>query len=168
VTKGILFGASVSIVAAVLSAVGASTVYADESEHESESVHEADHEFHRNFVAGFVGITSEARREKAVALGIAYERFLNESFAIGIIAEHSFGDLNFWVYAVPFAYRTGRWRLYVAPGVEDGDHGTESLVRLGAEYAFEVGTLEISPQLAVDFVDGEEVFVLGVVIGKAF
>jgi hypothetical protein len=58
--------------------------------------------------------------------------------------------------------------MYIAPGVEDGEHGTESLLRLGVEYAFEVGAVEIAPQLAVDFVDGEEVLVLGVVIGKAF
>jgi hypothetical protein len=126
------------------------------------------HEFHRNFVAGFIGVTHEGRRDNGFALGIAYERILNESFGIGVIAEHTFGDFNFWVYAVPFVYRTGRWRLYIAPGVEDGEHGTESLVRLGAEYAFEVGRLEIAPQLAVDFVDGDEVLVLGVVIGKGF
>ena len=126
------------------------------------------HEFHRNFVAGFIGVTHEGRRDNGFALGIAYERILNESFGIGVIAEHTFGDFNFWVYAVPFAYRTGRWRMYIAPGVEDGEDSTESLVRLGVEYAFEVGRLEIAPQLAVDFVDGEEVLVLGAVIGKGF
>ncbi len=47
-------------------------------------------------------------------------------------------------------------------------HGTESLVRLSAEYAFEAGAWEISPQLAVDFVDGEEVLILGFVFGKGF
>ena len=122
----------------------------------------------RIFVAGFVGVTHEGRRDNGAALGIAYERLLTSSFGLGAIAEHTFGDLDFRVYAVPFAYHTGPWRLYVAPGVEDGDHGTESLVRLGAEYAFDVNRWEISPQLTVDFVDGEEVFVLGTVLGKRF
>lgn len=76
--------------------------------------------------------------------------------------------LDFWIYAVPFAYRSGRWRWYVAPGVEEGDQGTESLLRFGAEYAFEVGAIEIAPQVAVDFVGGEDVLVLGVVFLKGF
>lgn len=126
------------------------------------------HEFHRNFLAGFIGVTHEDRRDNGLALGIEYERRLNKSFGIGLLAEYTIGDLDFWVYAVPFAYHTGRWKLYIAPGIEDGEGGTESLVRLGAEYAFEVGEWEISPQLDVDFVDGEEVLVLGVVIGKGF
>jgi hypothetical protein len=52
--------------------------------------------------------------------------------------------------------------------VEDGEHGSESLVRLGGEYAFEFGAWEISPQLNVDFVDGDQVAVLGVSFGKGF
>ena len=78
------------------------------------------------------------------------------------------GDLDFWVYALPFAYHSERWKFYVAPGVEDGDEGSEFLARVGGEYAFAAGTWEISPQLNVDFVDGEEVFVLGLVFGKGF
>ncbi len=152
----------------ILLAMCVPLVLAQTDEHEPNSDHEATHEFHRNFVAGFVGVAHEGRRDNGLALGIAYERFLNESFGIGVIAEHTFGDFDFWVYAVPFAYRTGRWRLYIAPGIEDGEHSTESLVRLGAEYAFEVGTLEIAPQLAMDYVGGEKVLVLGVVFGKAF
>ncbi len=152
----------------ILLAMCTSLVLAQADEHEANSDHEATHEFHRNIVAGFVGVTHEGRRDNGFALGIAYERLLTESFGIGVIAEHTFGDLDFWIYAVPFAYRTGRWRLYIAPGVEDGKHSTDSLVRLGAEYAFEVGALEIAPQLAVDFVDGEDVLVLGVVFAKGF
>ena len=37
-----------------------------------------------------------------------------------------------------------------------------------AEYAFEAGSWEISPELVVDFVDGEDVWVLGLVFGKGF
>ena len=151
-----------------LGVIGAPPVFAQTGEHESSSAHEATHDFHRNVLSLFVGVTQEERRESGVALGIAYERLLNESFSVGVIAEHTFGDLDFWVYAVPFGYRTGPWKFYVAPGIEDGDHGSESLVRLGAEYAFEAGTWEISPQLAVDFVDGDQILVLGVVFGWGF
>jgi len=69
---------------------------------------------------------------------------------------------------VPFAYHTGRWKYYVAPGAEDSEHGSEFLIRLGLEYAYEVGTWEISPQLDIDFVGGEKVLVLGVTFGKGF
>ena len=125
-------------------------------------------EFHPNFVALFVGLTSEDRRETGLALGIEYEYRLNRAFGIGVLAEHTFGDIDTTVFAMPFAYHTGRWKAYVAPGIEDGDRGSESLVRIGGEYAFEVGRWEVSPQLDIDFVDGDQVFVLGVTIGKGF
>ena len=156
------------IIVVGLNAVGASPACAEEGEHASESVHHAAHDFHPNFLGIFVGISSESRREKGIALGIEYERRLNKSFGVGLVAEHTSGDLDFWVYAVPFAYHTGRWKFYIAPGIEDGDHGSESLFRIGGEYAYEVGEWEISPQLDWDFVGGEQVWVLGVVIGKGF
>jgi len=133
---------------------------AEETEH-----HE---EFHPNFLALFIGLTSEERRESGLALGIEYEYRLNRSFGIGVLAEHTFGDVDTTVYAMPFAYHTGRWKVYVAPGIEDGDLGNESLWRVGAEYAFEVGRWEVSPQLDIDFVDGDTALVLGVTIGKGF
>ena len=157
----------------VLFAMCAPAVYAqtddhDTSEHESNSSHESEHEYHKNVVSFFAG-AAHSGRDNGAALGVAYERFLNESFGIGVIVERTFGDGDFTVYAVPFGYRIDRWKFYVAPGIEDSDeHGTESLVRLGAEYAFEAGSWEISPQVAVDFVGGNEVLVLGFVFGKGF
>ena len=159
--KTIQLAASVILLSAGLGVIAAPPVYAQKGEHESSSDHGSAHDLHRNFLALFVGVTDEGRNE-ALALGIEYERRLNESFGVGLVAEYSFGDLDFWVYAVPFAYHTGRWKLYIAPGVEDIDHGSESLIRLGVEYAYEVGSWEISPQLNVDFVDGDEIPVLRV------
>ncbi len=134
--------------------------FAAETEH-----HE---DFHPNFLALFIGVTSEERRESGLALGIEYEYRLNRSFGIGVLAEHTFGDVDTTVYAMPFAYHTGRWKVYIAPGIEDGDLGNESLWRTGVEYAFEIGRWEVSPQLDIDFVDGDTAFVLGVTIGKGF
>ena len=159
---------------AVLFVVCTSPAYAqsdehESSEHESSSAHESAHGPHNNIVSFFVGVSHAGRRENGAALGIGYERILNKSFAIGVLAEHTFGDADFTVYAVPLSYRVDRWKFYIAPGIEDSSaHGTESLVRLSTEYAFETGSWEISPQLAVDFVDGEEVLILGVVFGKGF
>ncbi len=56
----------------------------------------------------------------------------------------------------------------MSSGIEDSDHASESLIRVGGEYAFEVGAWEIAPQINVDFVDGEETVVAGVLIGKGF
>ena len=153
---------------AVLLAICVPHVLAQTDEHESDSENAATQESHRNYIAGFIGGAHEGRRDIGLALGISYGRKLSESFGIGVIAEHTYGDFDIWVYAVPFAYLTGPWKLYVAPGVEDGEEGSESLVRLGAEYAFEVGAIEVAPHLAMDFVGGEKVLVLGVVFGKSF
>ncbi len=126
------------------------------------------HEYEENIVGLFVGLAKEGRRENGFALGVEYEYRLNSQFGIGAIAEHTFGDIDAWVFAIPFAYHSGRWKMYMAPGLEDGDAGTESLVRIGAEYGFHRGKWEIAPQIDVDFVDGEEIFVIGVVFARGF
>jgi len=162
------------LLTAVLFAMCAPAVYAQTADHESSeqesaAAHENTHESHKNVISFFAGVTHAGRRENGAALGVGYEHLLSESFAIGVLAERTFGDADFWVYAVPFSYRVDRWKFYVAPGIEDSDHhGTESFVRLSVEYAIEVGSWEVSPQFAVDFVDGEEVLILGVVFGKGF
>lgn len=137
------------------------------AENESEAMHGESHGFHPNLVGVFLGVTDEGR-EEAPTIGIEYERRINASFGIGAVAEYASQDLDFFVFAVPFAFHNGPWKLYVAPGIEDSDHGSEYLTRIGAEYAFEVGAFEIAPQLNVDFVDGEEIWVAGLVFAKGF
>ena len=150
-----------------------SPVLGEEARHDNVSAHEETHDFHRNWAALFIGVTGEDRRNGKPALGIEYARHLNPAFAIGGLIEYTFGDHDFWVVAVPFAYRTGPWKVYVAPGFEveelkDGPSESDFLLRVGGEYAFEIGELEIAPQIDVDFVDGDTVFVFGVTIGKSF
>ncbi len=151
----------------VLAICSAPVVSVHAGGHEGGSGDEAAHEFHPNMLGLFLGETFEGREED-FTFGLEYERRLNASFGIGVFAEHVTGDLDFWVYGLPFAYHSGPWKAYIAPGVEDGDHGSEFLLRVGGEYAFEAGEWEISPQLNLDFVDNEELWVLGVVIGKGF
>ncbi len=127
------------------------------------------HSYHKNVLGVFAGITHAGRRENEPAIGLEYSRRINEHFSIGGLAEYTGGDADFWVGAIPFGWHLGHWKLYVAPGVEDGHHGTEELVRLGAEYAFGLGGgWEIAPQVNVDFVDGEDVWVMGVVFARGF
>lgn len=131
--------------------------------------HAGAHDFHSNVLGLFGGITSEDRREGALTFGIEYERRFNQSFGLGVVAERATGDLDFWVYAMPIAFHTGPWKLYIAPGVEDSDHhGSEFPFRVGAEYAFDMGKYELAPQVDIDFVNGEQVYVLGLVVARGF
>jgi hypothetical protein len=144
------------------------------AQHESpsgESAHPAVHGHYENAVGIFLGFATEdvGSRENGLALGLEYERRLNSKFGIGGIVEHTYGDLDVWVYGLSFAYHTGPWRLYVAPGIEDTDRGDERLLRFGVEYGFAVGKWEIAPQLDIDLVDREaEVFVFGLTFARGF
>ena len=76
------------------------------------------------------------------------------------------GDFDTNVLAIPFAAHRGRWKFYAGPGIEFSDEGDEPLFRIGAEYGFHLGSFELSPQLDLDFVDGERLFVFGLVIAR--
>jgi len=134
-----------------------------------ENGHDVVHNFHPNLLGIFLGGTGENRRDAKFTLGIEYERRINESFGVGGVVERAFGDHDFWVFAVPFAYHSGAWKWYVAPGMENKDnHNNEFLVRVGLEYGFEVGGYELAPQIDVDFVDGDREYVMGIVIARGF
>jgi len=121
-----------------------------------------------NRLSILVGVTSETRRDNGLTLGLEYERRLDATLGVGLVAEHVFGDLDFSIFAVPLFFHTGRWKFLIAPGVEDSDLGTEFLLRIGGDYGFEVGRWEIAPGIDVDFVDGDVVPVIGVAIGRGF
>ena len=125
------------------------------------------HAEHKNEIAGFVGLTHE-RRENGLALGVEYKRRITPGFGIGLLAERTWGDFDFWVFAVPFSKTFDKWSLIVAPGIEESEEEDHPMLRLGVGYELEIG--ESKPQLgfAVDFVDGEHVFVLGVAYGIGF
>ena len=131
-----------------------------------------EHSDHRDHALGFVvgGATEESgSRDDGVAVGVEYERRLTPGFGIGGIVEHTYGELDVWVYAVSFAFHTGPWRLYAAPGIEDTHHGSEKMLRLGVEYGIPVGRWEIAPQFDLDIVDREaEVLVLGLTFARGF
>jgi hypothetical protein len=153
--------AAVLFVAAL--SIGSANALAEESAHGNDLDH------HENVVGIFAGITHGGRRKNEPALGVEYARHISGNFSIGAVAEYTFGDAEVWVFVVPFAYSVGHWKMYVAPGIEDGHHGKENLVRLGVERAFEMsGGWEIAPQLNVDFVDGEDVWVIGALIARRF
>ena len=131
----------------------------------SDEGHESEHK--KNVIAGFVGLTHE-RRENGLAVGIEYERLINESLGIAVVAERTWGDFDFWVVAVPVYFRASEWRFGIGPGVEGTGGNTEGLVRAIVGYEFEGEKVHYAPGLAIDFVDGEQVYVLGIAIGFGF
>lgn len=126
-----------------------------------------EHEHAANEIAVFIGLTHE-RRENGAALGLEYERRIGDTLGMGLLAERTWGDFDFWVYAVPITFHADRWKFVIAPGIEEsGDH-TEKLVRVAVGYEFETSRAKVTPSLSVDFVDGEAVYVLGVAFGMGF
>ena len=157
----------------MLLAATASPLLGEESTHDSLAAHDEEEEFERNVAAVFIGVTGKERRNGEPALGLEYARYFNPSFAIRGIIEYTSGDDDFWVVAVPFAYRTGPWTAYIAPGFEveelkDRPSDSHWLLRVGGEYGFEIGKVEVAPQINVDFVEGDTVFVFGVTVGTRF
>jgi hypothetical protein len=139
----------------------------EETKHGTE--HAEEHEHLKNAFGVFVGVTHEGRRDNDPSLGLEYVRRINESFSIGGTVEYTFSDHDFLVAVIPFGYYHGNWKFIAAPGVEDSDHGTEALLRLGVGYLFELEAhWEVNPQANVDLVDGEDVWVFGVSFGKSF
>ena len=132
-----------------------------------ETEHQGHH--HKNHFGVFVGLTHE-RRENGFALGVDYARRLNESFSIGAFAERTWGDFNFDVYGVSVAYHVDKWTWAIGPGIEDSRLGNERLWRLGVGYSIELderGTI-LTPNFYIDVVDGEQVYGLGVALGRGF
>ena len=162
--KGPLTAAVLALPLALASALG----FAEESHHGD---HEASHEhhYHKNVAGVFVGVTHAGRRKNAPAIGFEYSHRFTEHFSVGGVAEYTGGDADIWIAAIPFGWHLGHWKLYAAPGIEDGHHGTEELVRLGVEYAFEMGDgWEVAPQVNVDIVESEDVWVFGLVFARGF
>lgn len=131
----------------------------------SDEEHEAEHS--KNVIAGFIGLTHE-RRENGLALGVEYERRLTDTVGIAVSAERTWGDFDFWVVAVPVYFGGEHWRFGLGPGVEVVEGSTEPLARFVVSYSMEGENLHYAPALAIDFVDGEQVYVLGVAVGFGF
>ena len=145
-------------------------------EHHDSEAHGHEHSFHKNVIAGFVGFTGEddrmgSGRERALTLGLEYERRFSESFGVLVAAERAFGDLDFTVITVPLVYHRNRWAFTIGPGIEipDDDHDNEFVFRTAATYGWILrDNRELSPKIGLDFVNGEVVFFAGMIVGFGF
>ena len=145
---------------------------AETGEHEDDAGRgESSHDHHdaHHTLGIFIGDTSEDRLERnGGTLGIEYEYRFNRTFGVGVTAERVFGNFDTDVLVIPVAYHMGPWKAYAGPGLEFVDGEQETLIRVGLEYGFEAGDWEISPQVDLDFVSDERLFIFGVVFAKKF
>lgn len=121
----------------------------------------------RNEIAASLSLVRQAG-DNDVAFGLEYERRFSESFGVGMLVERIQGNHDATIYALPLTLHIERWKLILAPGVEKSHGHAEFWLRVGSGYEFEVGKAIVSPLLALDFVDGETVYVVGATIGFGF
>jgi hypothetical protein len=123
-------------------------------------------DFAPNSVEAFVGVTFDDG-DGELSLGGTYERRFNADFGAGGIAEYT--DGREWVLAVPFFWHPIEpWRFLIAPGTEIEDGDGEFVVRVGGSYDIDFTGWSLSPELNLDFVDGDVKVVVGVSFGWDF
>ena len=151
-------------------ALTASHLYATEMD--SPEHREAEH-YHHNVIELFLGNTYEDGdhgSENGFTVGLVYERRFSELLGIGGFYEYASGDFDKWSIGIPFFLHPYKgWRFQLAPGLEYRHSKEEFLFRIGAAYEFMLsGHWFFMPEVAVDFVDGEEAFVYGIALGYGF
>lgn len=158
----------VAAILALFIAAATPPAAADPASHDA--MHNAARNYHTHTAGIFVGGASDdLGKREGFALGLEYEYRFDRRWGIGFMLEHTYGEMDTWVYVMPIAYHVGRWKLYAAPGVEDGHHGSENMVRVGFEYGIHLDKWEISPQFDIDFVERErDVFVVGLTFARGF
>ena len=122
----------------------------------------------------FIGYT-HAEHENEFTYGIEYEYKINADWGVGAVYEKTddaHHEDGVTVKLAQVYYHTPQHiRLGVGIGKEKigGDHPhTEDLYRVSASYEYHVGDFAIEPTIAVDFIDGEEAYVLGIAFVRPF
>jgi hypothetical protein len=143
---------------------------AQESEEQPGTSGEAEHHEHRHHVGVFAGVTHAEGEDESTA-GVDYEYRVPgvEFLGVGALVDHAGGKIDSTVVAAAaFIHLRKRLRFLVAPGLERSDGENESLVRAGVAYRLQLKRLSFSPELNIDFVDGERIEVYCVSVGWGF
>jgi len=160
----------IAIVGALYLAITAHHLLAAEQTHTAHL--DAGHH-HLNVIELFVGNTYEDDShgsKNGVTTGFTYERRLAALWGVGASYEYAAGDFDKWSIGVPlFVHPYKGLRFQLAPGLEHKNSEDEFLLRIGAAYEFMVSDRwMLIPEIAVDFVDGEEAIVYGLAFGFGF
>ena len=127
-----------------------------------------------HFPGIFVGYTN-ASDETHFTYGIEYEYKFNQSWGLGGVYEKTddahHGDGVTVTVVELFYHPLNHVRVGFGIGEEKigGDHPhSEDLIRLNATYEYHIGDFGIEPNIAIDFIDGEKAYVLGVAFIRPF
>jgi hypothetical protein len=149
------------------------------NEDSSAETHEhAEHE--RNEIGVFLGVTTGgeavqgANEDTTATIGIEYRRNLSSIVGLGFLAEYSGGERRNFVGMLPASFMLGSHaQVIVGAGWEQSSghsgSGHEFVGRVG--FGYSIGLVPgntIRPEINVDFVDGEELVVVGATIGWGF
>jgi len=124
-----------------------------------------------NHLALFLGVTHAEEDDAAPTIGLDYERRVSERLGVGIVfRDHASGDIDSTLYAVSFSIHTASPLSFViAPGIEREDGDNSGVLRVGAEYEFEIGSgWSLAPALYFDITEDDTKEVLGVATGISF
>lgn len=132
---------------------------------------------HPNEVAVFLGATDEPGHDPEFTWGLDYKRRIAERWAVGALFDHVGGELRNSLIAPSITWwpDLGDFELLAAAGVEfhdgrggAGEHGerdedeTHFVIRIGSGYNLRIGErYGVIPNVNLDFVDGERVWVYG-------
>ena len=132
---------------------------------------EPEHSNHPHHLAGVVGVASHESRDGRF-LGLEYEYRLNEKWGIGGYYEQTFDGFDLEALGLMATYHPGQnWRLLGGIGGEGklNTDKTKLLVRAAIAYDFHVGSVSLSPLLAIDWIeDNSYVVYLGLGVGFGF
>jgi len=139
----------------------------------SDDHHDEGHAYPAHVVGAFLGATDTDGSD--FTFGVEYEYRFSKMFGVGVVAEHTPAahhddGITVGLAALHF-HPAGGLRLTGGIGKEwvGGDHShSTTLYRLGAAYDFELGKFAVAPTVNVDFVDGHEAVVYGLVISRHF
>lgn len=142
---------------------------------------------HRHHLGLFIG-GSHSGEEDGFTLGGEYEFRFNRYLGAGAFGEVIGGDFGEVVFGGLLNIHPGeRFTVFTGPGwdrrfqtqgdespeahqssEEPAEEGRQFLWRAGLMYEIPAGRIRISPNLAVDFLEGHRVFIYGVTLGSGF
>ena len=141
----------------------------------AEEDHGKSHHFHKNHFALFLGTTQPADHsgiaDAAFTVGIDYERRLNRRIGVGFLADVVTGGNREFLVGLPMFLHVGkRAKFQLAPGWHKVAEGQEKglVWRTGFLWDFEVGKNTVSPSIYYDITEHDNLFVVGVGIGKGW
>jgi hypothetical protein len=163
------------IAAAILAVAAVAPAAADESPGSSSADSHSETTHESNEIGVFLGATAGGEEEgggkedATGTIGIEYRRNVSSKVGVGLLLEFSGGERRNHVGMVPVTFMLGSGAQLIVGAGWERHAETEFLGRLGFGYSIElVPGNSIRPEINVDFVDGEELVVVGASIGWGF